>query len=234
MTTALDTVKWDAALNTSKIFTQSSLDAMFTPARLKNGALAYTGWNGHFGLGWFIDDYLGHRMINHGGTFITGFHAEISRFVDEKLTVIILTNRVLSDQWTIGLAIAGIYDPNLRPPFMLKAKKDGNPQRTQKLKQFLTGVADGSTESEQLTTGFRSQFNSDQKSDIAEFMKTLQSFSYVDCQNIEQRRIERIGSRISDICHYKARTQSSVLFVSFYLTAQNKIADIQIIRDDGK
>jgi hypothetical protein len=49
---------------------------MFTPAKLKNGSVAYNNWNSHFGLGWFIDDYFGHRNINHGGTFITGFHAK--------------------------------------------------------------------------------------------------------------------------------------------------------------
>lgn len=228
MTTALDTVKWDAALNTNKIFTRVSLDAMFAPAKLKNGSFAYNDWNGHFGLGWFIDDYFGHREINHGGTFITGFHANISRFVDEKLTVIVLTNRVSSDPSTLGYAIAGIYNPNLRPPFMLTQKKDDNPQRTQKLKQFLSGVADGMIDSEQLTTGFRARISSDQKSDITEFMKNLKSFSYVDCKNVEKRGIERIGSRISDICHYNAKTESKNYFVSFYLTAQNTVADIWI------
>ncbi len=232
MTTALDTVKWDSALNTNKIFTQSSLDAMFTPAKLKNGSFAYNDWNGYFGLGWFIDDYFGHREINHGGTFITGFHANISRFVDEKLTIIILTNGVLSDPSTIGYAIAGIYNPNLRPPYMLNARKDDNPQRTQKLKQFLSGIAEGFVDSEQMTEGFRTRFSSDQKSDIIEFMKDLKAFSYVECKNVEKLGIERIGSRISDICHYKAKTERKNYFVSFYLTAQNKFADMWIYSND--
>ena len=231
MTTALDTVKWQGALNTNKIFTQSSLDAMFAPAKLKNGSFAYNDWNGYFGLGWFIDDYLGHREINHGGTFITGFHANISRFVDEKLTVIVLTNRVSSTPSTIGYRIAGIFNPDLRPPNMLAAKKDDNPQQTQQFKEFLSGVADGVVDSEQLTMGFRTRFSSDQKNDIVEIMKNLQSFSYLDCKNVEQRGIERIGSRISGICHFKAKTESKDYFVSFYLTAQDKVADIWIYNE---
>jgi D-alanyl-D-alanine carboxypeptidase len=228
MTTALDTVKWDAALNTNKIFTQSSLDRMFAPARLKNGSFAYNDSNGYLGFGWFIDDYFGHLEINHGGTFITGFHANISRFLDEKLTVIVLTNRVLSRPSTISWTIAGIYDPNLRPPHMLAATKDDVPQRTQKLKHLLSGVAAGVVDSEQLAPGFRSRFSSDQKSAITGTMRNLQSFSYIGCKNVEKRGVERIGSKISDICHYRARTPSKDYFISFYLTAQNEVADIWI------
>lgn len=228
MTTALDTVKWDAALNTNKIFTQSSLASMFTPAKLKNGSIAYNDWNGHFGLGWFIDDYFGHRNINHGGTFITGFHSEISRYVDEELTVIILTNRVQSDPYIIGMSIAGMFNPALRIPHQLKPQPDVNPQRSQKLKQFLSSVASGAINSAQMTEEFRARFSSDQKSDITEFMKDLKLFSYVDCKNIEKRGIERIGFQIKNLCSYKIVTRQKTHFVTFYLTVQDKVAGIWI------
>jgi len=234
MTTALDTVKWDAALNTNKIFTQSSLDAMFTPARLKNGSIAYNDWNSNFGLGWFIDDYFGHRNINHGGTFITGFNAEISRYVDEKLTVIILTNRVQSDPYTIGMSIAGMLNPELRVPHQLKPQPDVNPQRSQKLKQFLSSVASGAIDSAQMTEGFRSRFSYDalnyttSKSEIPAIMKDLKSFSFVACKNVEKRRVERIGFQVKSLCSYKAATGQKTHFITFYLTAQDKIADIWI------
>lgn len=228
MTTALDTVKWDAALNTNKIFAQASLDAMFAPAKLKNGSFAYNDWNSHFGLGWFIDDYFGHRNINHGGTFITGFHAEISRYVDEKLTVIILTNRVQSDPYTIGMSIAGMLNPALRIPHQLRVQLDVNPERSQKLKQFLSSVESGAIDSAQMSEGFRARFSSDQKSDITKFMKSLKSFSYVDCKNVEKRGIERIGSQIKNLCSYKIVTGQKTHFVTFYLTAQDKVADIWI------
>jgi CubicO group peptidase (beta-lactamase class C family) len=234
MTTALDTAKWDAALNTNKIFTRVSLDAMFTPARLKNGSIAYNDWNANFGLGWFIDDYFGHRNINHGGTFITGFHAEISRYVDEKLTVIILTNRVQSYPYTIGMSIAGMFNPALRIPHQLEPQPDVNLQRSQKLKQFLSSVASGAIDSAQMTEGFRARFSYDaldyttSKSEIPAIMKDLKSFSFVACKNVETRKVERIGTQIKNLCSYKIVTRQKTHFFTFYLTAQDKIADIWI------
>lgn len=234
MTTALDTVKWDAALNTNKIFTKSSLDAMFTPARLKNGSVAYNDWNANFGLGWFIDDYFGHRNINHGGTFITGFHAEISRYVDDKLTIIILTNRVESNPYIIGMSIAGMLDPAFRMPHQLEPQPDINPQRSQKLKQFLSNVASGATDSAQMTEGLRARFNYEalnyttSKSEITAIMKDLKSVSFIACKDVEKRKVERIGFRVKNLCSYKLVTGQETHFVTFYLTAQDKIADIWI------
>ena len=234
MTTALDTVKWDAALNTNKIFTQSSLDAMFAPAKLKNGSFAYNDWNSHFGLGWFIDDYFGHRNINHGGTFITGFHAEISKYVDAGMTVIILTNRVQSNPYTIGMSIAGMFNPALRMPHQLEPQPDVNSQRSQKLKQFLSSVASGAIDSAQMTEGLRARFNNEaldyttSKSEIMAIMKDLKSFSFIACKNVEKRKVERIGLQVKNLCSYKIATGQKTHFITFYLTAQDKIADIWI------
>jgi len=234
MTTALDTVKWDAALNTNKIFTQSSLDAMFAPAKLKNGSFAYNDWNSHFGLGWFIDDYFGHRNINHGGTFITGFHAEISKYVDAGMTVIILTNRVQSNPYTIGMSIAGMFNPALRMPHQLEPQPDVNSQRSQKLKQFLSSVASGAIDSAQMTEGLRARFNNEaldyttSKSEIMAIMKDLKSFSFIACKNVEKRKVERIGFQVKNLCSYKIATGQKTHFITFYLTAEDKIADIWI------
>jgi D-alanyl-D-alanine carboxypeptidase len=226
MTTVLDMVKWDAALSTSKIFTQSSLDAMFVPARLKNGSYAYNAWNGHLGFGWFLDDYYGHREINHGGTLITGFHSNISRFVDKKLAVIVLTNRVQSDPQTIGYTVAGMYDPDLRPPHMLEAQGDDDPQRTQRLKQFLSKASGGEVEAGQTTEGFRARFGADRKIEIAELMKDLRAFSFIGCKSVLNGNVECLGSPVSRLCHYKADAGGKKHFVTFYLTSDERVADL--------
>lgn len=239
MTTALDTVKWDAPLNTNKIFTRSSLDAMFTPARLKNGSFAYSDWNAHFGLGWFIDDYFGHRNINHGGTFITGFNAEMSRYVDDGMTVIILTNRVLSDPYTIGMSIAGMFNPDLRMPHQLEPQPDVNSQRSQKLKQFLSSAASGAADAAQMTEGLRARFNNEaldyttSKSAITAIMNDLKSFSFIACKNVEKRKVERIGFQVKNLCSYRVASGNETNFITFYLTGQGKIADIWIYSHEG-
>jgi len=83
----LDLAKWDAALYSEKVLKKSSLDQMWTVAKLTNGKPN----SGHYGFGWFIETRNGHRVIEHEGAW-QGFETEISRYVDDQLTVVVLTN----------------------------------------------------------------------------------------------------------------------------------------------
>lgn len=234
MTTALDMAKWDAGLNTTKVFTQSSLDAMFTPARLNTGSYAYHEWNAHFGFGWFIDDYFGRRNVNHGGTFITGFHSEISRYVDDGLSIIILNNQVQSSPYKMAMSIAGMYNPDLRIPHQLKPEPYVNTQRSQKLKNFLLSVANTSINSAQMTEGLFYRWSHEQyvygnpTSEIADIVKDLESFAFITCKNVQNQQLERVGAQVKNLCSYKITGRHETHFVTFYLTAQDKIADVWI------
>src|SRR5271163_1596480 len=64
-TNVLDLAKWDAALYSEKLLKQSSLDQMWTVARLANGKPN----SGHYGFGWFIESRNGHRVIEHEGAW---------------------------------------------------------------------------------------------------------------------------------------------------------------------
>ena len=68
-----------------------------------------------YGMAWEINDVHGHRLIWHtGGGF--GFYASISRFVDDRLTIIVLTNlgEAHSDVLKIAGALASLYLPDTR------------------------------------------------------------------------------------------------------------------------
>ena len=80
-----DLVKWDAALTKHTLLDEPSLQRMWTPTRLSKGE--ETG----YGFGWQTTKVNGHRLVSHGGG-IPGFSTELSRFPDDKLTVIVLTN----------------------------------------------------------------------------------------------------------------------------------------------
>jgi len=83
----LDLAQWDAALYTEKLLKRSSLDQMWTVARLRNGQPN----SGHYGFGWFIETKQGHHVVEHAGSW-QGFETQISRYVDDRLTVVVLTN----------------------------------------------------------------------------------------------------------------------------------------------
>jgi D-alanyl-D-alanine carboxypeptidase len=108
LSSVLDLAKWDAALYTDKILKSSVRDQMWSPVKLNSGATH------PYGFGWELSKVAGHRLVHHGGS-LPGFRAQIARFVDDKLTVIVLTNGESANPNLIALGIAAQYIPELIP-----------------------------------------------------------------------------------------------------------------------
>lgn len=106
--TVLDVAKWDAALYTEKLLKRSSLDQMWTPVKLNSGNTR------PYGFGWALGDVGGHKVIEHGGAW-QGFTSHIARYVDEKLTVIVLTNRAGANPGNIAHGIEALYNSERVP-----------------------------------------------------------------------------------------------------------------------
>jgi len=100
----LDLAKWDAALYTERLLKKSSLTQMWTVAPLRNGQPN----SGHYGYGWFIEVQDGHRLIEHEGQW-QGFETQICRYVDDGLTVVVLTNLAEAKPDVIAHGVAGLY-----------------------------------------------------------------------------------------------------------------------------
>ncbi len=121
-TNVLDMAKWDAALYTEKLLKKSSLDQMWTPVTLhptKPGApTSYP-----YGFGWDVTAANGHRLIEHGGAW-QGFTTQISRYADDRLTVIVLTNLDAdhSSPDKIAHHLAGLYIPAVMPTAAAEAR----------------------------------------------------------------------------------------------------------------
>jgi CubicO group peptidase (beta-lactamase class C family) len=111
LSTVMDMARWDAALYTDKILKQSSRDEMWKPI-IQTTRNAADGASQSYGLGWFMAQANGHREIFHGGSQ-PGFRAYFSRFVDDKLTVVVLTNADNARPEVIARGIAGFYIPDL-------------------------------------------------------------------------------------------------------------------------
>src|SRR5215510_3485598 len=108
LSSVLDLAKWDAALYSDKILKQSTRDQMWSPVKLNNGA------SHPYGFGWELGAVGGHRRVQHGGA-LPGFRASIARFVDDKLTVVVLTNGDNANPSSISLGVADLYIPGLIP-----------------------------------------------------------------------------------------------------------------------
>jgi len=87
--TVEDMYLWDQALDTEKLLKRQSLDAMFTAS-----TDAEFGWHGYtrYGYGWHIMRQFNRRLVYHTG-HIPGFVAYIGRYLDDRVSIIILSNR---------------------------------------------------------------------------------------------------------------------------------------------
>ena len=84
--TVEDLYLWDQALDTETLVSQELLDLMFTPhAKVTGTDLSYA-------YGWLVGEMMGRPAASHTGG-IEGFSTEIRRYPDEKVTIIVLSNR---------------------------------------------------------------------------------------------------------------------------------------------
>ncbi|HKE22708.1 MAG TPA: TIGR03435 family protein [Bryobacteraceae bacterium] len=107
----LDLAKWDEALYGTSLLQQSSLDRIWTVFPLNDG----NPNPAHYGFGWGISAVNGHKIIEHGGAW-QGFTCQISRYVDDGLTVVVLTNLAGARPGVIAQAVAALVNPSLKPP----------------------------------------------------------------------------------------------------------------------
>lgn len=104
--TAPDLARWNAALYGGKLLKPESLKEMLAPGRLRNGAetqtaIAWPGGKafappagyvpGPYAFGLDHHSQNGRRIIGHDGS-IAGFDAVMQTYLDEGLTIIVLTN----------------------------------------------------------------------------------------------------------------------------------------------
>ena len=111
-----DLARWDDALTKLTLIPAEEMKAALTPVTLANGAAAYwpkepnddnlaPGKSVSYGFGWFLDPYHGRPRMWHTGT-TTGFHTVIERFPEQRLSIVILSNRTDLDVAALALRAA--------------------------------------------------------------------------------------------------------------------------------
>src|ERR1041385_5539997 len=83
--TASDLLKWQAALDSGRVLTPSSLALMRTPTTLADETKI------DYGLGTRLGSLDGHRMLGHTGSG-GGHRTVLASFPDDRLTIVILIN----------------------------------------------------------------------------------------------------------------------------------------------
>ena len=107
----VDLAKWDAALVGDDLLCSASKQEMWTPQLLNSGKPNKAG----YGFGWKCMNAPSHRLVEHGGAW-QGFTTMISRYLDDRLTVVVLTNLSADSPCNpdkIVHHVAGMYRPHL-------------------------------------------------------------------------------------------------------------------------
>ena len=104
-----DLAKWDEALRHHKLLSEVEMRPALTPAKLPaGGGAGLTDKRAEYGFGWFLDSYKGHARMWHFGETV-GFRIAIQRFVNEKLTIMVLCNREDVSAQGLSLKVADLY-----------------------------------------------------------------------------------------------------------------------------
>lgn len=101
-----DLAIWSAALEVespTRLVSDETLKKIFTPASLNNGVAT------RYGYGWVIDRYKGLKRYAHTGSSI-GFRTAIQIFPEQRLTIVILTNRNGGEPWQLAEEIVDLLE----------------------------------------------------------------------------------------------------------------------------
>jgi CubicO group peptidase (beta-lactamase class C family) len=238
VSTVSDLAKWDAALCTvarsasegsatptrsvsedysppPKLVQPSTLAAMWTPTKLSDGKKQ------DYGFGWGVGNYRSRKLIGHGGG-IQGFTTDIARFVDDKLTVIVLTNLSGPSANPASLArdIAGFYLSDLAP-VAEKPIEDKDPKATELFKNVLQATIDGTLDPELFTESMRKEIFPDRINQAKQFLAPLgqyKSFTLVEFKEEGKQRTIR----------YKVAFAQLTLVLTGTLAEDGKIAGMTI------
>jgi CubicO group peptidase (beta-lactamase class C family) len=136
-----DLIAWDRGIQRKEVLKKESWKQIYTPVTLKSGK-TYP-----YGFGWSVDNDRGQVRHHHDGAW-QGFKANISRYLADDLTVIVLANLAQAEPEVFVDGIAALFNPKLAPP----AKKpipDKDPAVTQRLRELLTLAREGKLPAEE-------------------------------------------------------------------------------------
>lgn len=106
LSTSTDMIKWEKAIREKKIILKKENWEQLWQPFIKTSANANA--KQYYGFGWFIDEYKGRKIVMHDGANI-GFRSAYIRFVNDGLSIIILTNTDEANPHSIANTLADYY-----------------------------------------------------------------------------------------------------------------------------
>lgn len=220
VSTIEDLAKWDAALRGDTLLKKESKMQMWTPAILNDGK-PYP-----YGFGFRLSDVRGHKLISHSGQ-TAGFGANISRYVDDDLTVIVLTNLGEIGMGTLlANGIAKIYIPAISLK-ALKAQTEADGEITKTISVALRERLENKLNSERLTAELIKSLSTERAK-----LNNQRINSFGAIKNLIFVGSETSGDGSAKIYRYKAETARRLFLWRFTINDTGKISEMTLEEEE--
>jgi hypothetical protein len=173
----------------------------------------------HFGYGWEDNHLRGHRLVEYDGNW-QGFQAIMSRYVDKKLTIVLLTNLSLCRTERLGHTVAGLIDPDLKP--YPESIPDSHPEKTAEFAAFLDDVMKGGEFAQRLSSAARARLMPAAMNTLRRDL--LERGPILKLTVVEQR--SGTGARV-----YRAEEKDMVEFYTVNYSPDSRIDDLDLLSE---
>ncbi|MFT3971927.1 MAG: serine hydrolase [Amaricoccus sp.] len=193
-----------------KLLSHASYKEMETPFTLTGGK------SSGYGLGVFVRDARGHRMIEHGGE-VGGFVAENIVFPDDGVAVAVLTNEVASDA-------ASEIAHGVMPLVLPAVKKPAEPASpvAEALKKLLPELQQGTVDRTALTLNCSAYFSPEALEDFKATLAPLGALKEVSPQRTSLRGGMTFGL-------YVAKFEKGAVRITTYATKDGKLEQLLVV-----
>jgi len=167
----------------------------------------------------------GHRLIAHDGAW-QGFTTNISRYTDDKLTVVVLTNldSEHAEPWKIARNVAGLYVPAVKPA-ELAPIEDKNPQVTALLRATIEWIAAGKVDPATFAPDFRKTVFPE---GIAAMRENIQAYGDLKTvQLLGQREDASDEGEMQPVFVYRLAFEKKTVNMELTLDHNGKIAGLE-------
>ena len=195
LTTIDDMIKWNNALNDTRLLRKESIQAMFEPGKLKDGHYI------PYGYGWYIYYFRNKLIFEHGGAFRTGFNSRISKFLNSDLDIIILSNK-----WKAGLSdltyeLAYYYNHEFKRISTLQKETDEINNETKEVEKLFYDLSVKKFNRGQLYRQINiSGFDPGELEDMFKGFKKVESIGKL---TLQPKSLKLYGSKITKVLYFK-------------------------------
>lgn len=218
VSTIADMTKWSAALSGNTFLKPQSKREIWKQFTFNDGKPS------PYGFGWRISDVRGHKLVGHTGQ-TAGFGAANFRYVDDDVTVIVLTNLgEIGLGGQIASRIAKIYIPTISLKAM-KSKPETDPAFGAKLLSVLRSRADNKLDPELLSADLTRTLSTERSKSAYQRIA-----AYGMPKNVLFVGSEGEGGKA--LYRYKAETEKRTFLWRFALDSDGKISELTLEEEE--